>query len=779
MKVQDYSQMIRHMTRDKTTDVPGSMAHELRMAQGIRQQLVQGGAAGQPAIFENPKFINKVKNLVDKNLSNVKIADKLNSSPSTIQRVVNNLNISRKLGKPTRDMYEVLNKDKNFEKFFKEYLEKESKVEVAGRTRASKLWPVIEEVLKDVPKNASLKEKFNAIKNFNKSSTEYGYKTPIVKGKKYPKKMGDVLYAHLSNSFKDAEKGFGKLTIKQLADNIPAYSYKTLQFFFGEAKKDPEKFTGNAKQNIINAKTFINKLKDLGLKIAQGDFEQKAGGGRSYLFEPLTDNVKKKLKELKPLKTAKLDYDKATFRSLVKTFSQSSEDYKKFGFAKDAIALEKAANNLNLAMIKEFTSKPLGDFKGKPTLDILEKAMSKDDVARLRQFIEDTPQIKNVLSIAFDSSGKNGTYFKPRDLNQLSGSKLLRDILIEKDHIFPVKEISMVEKPTKTKMGRFGPGGALAETPFNKVLTTGYFNNSLRNKIQNFLGSGRIKPEAIKQINNTLKGLDTTIYHNGNYYGGKITPSIEKQINRLGYDKFDIQADVVNNIKEQDSAIKQLKNQKFSDSAIMRAVSKSKFAFPFTLGAGFLGYKGEDILKGTGLMDKEYELTASAGDAPLVEKGLSTGEKVAAGTAAGLGIGTKTGRKILGNTLSAAGLPLSVALNTAIGIDPTSAVDRTILAGEAALAPSMIKDAIRVTNKIKNPLLRKVAQGITTINPKYALKAARALSPIGIASLAGEGLYQVGKLGYEDQKRFNALSPEEQAAERAKQEAFAFDITGA
>ena len=49
-------------------------------------------------------------------------------------------------------------------------------------------------------------------------------------------------------------------------------------------------------------------------------------------------------------------------------------------------------------------------------------------------------------------------------------------------------------------------------------------------------------------------------------------------------------------------------------------------------------------------------------------------------------LGTKTGRKILGNTLSAAGLPLSVALNTAIGIDPTSAVDRTILAGEAALA---------------------------------------------------------------------------------------------
>ena len=149
-----------------------------------------------------------------------------------------------------------------------------------------------------------------------------------------------------------------------------------------------------------------------------------------------------------------------------------------------------------------------------------------------------------------------------------------------------------------------------------------------------------------------------------------------------------------------------------------------------------------------------------------------------AGATVGAMLPFKTGRKILGNTLSAAGLPLSVALNTAIGIDPTSAVDRTILAGEAALAPSMIKDAIRVTDKIKNPLLRKVAQGITTINPKYALKAASRLSPIGIASLAGEGLYQLGKLGYEDQKRFEALSPEEQAAERAEQEAFAFDITG-
>ena len=64
-------------------------------------------------------------------------------------------------------------------------------------------------------------------------------------------------------------------------------------------------------------------------------------------------------------------------------------------------------------------------------------------------------------------------------------------------------------------------------------------------------------------------------------------------------------------------------------------------------------------------------------------------------------------------------------------------------------------------------------------NKQTALKVARYASPLGIASLAGEAIYNVGKLGYEDQKRFNALSPEEQAAERAEQEKFAFDIEGA
>ena len=167
---------------------------------------------------------------------------------------------------------------------------------------------------------------------------------------------------------------------------------------------------------------------------------------------------------------------------------------------------------------------------------------------------------------------------------------------------------------------------------------------------------------------------------------------------------------------------------------------------------------------------------ASASDASSGTSSIVKNAAIGGGAAATLG--TKTGRKVLSNLLSAAGVPLSVGFNAIYGIDLESSLDRTILGTEAALAPMVVKDAIRVTDKIKNPLLKKVAQVATTINPKYALKAAKVLNPIGIASLAGEAVYNVGKLGYEDQKRFNALSPEEQAAERAEQEKFAFDVEG-
>ena len=59
-----------------------------------------------------------------------------------------------------------------------------------------------------------------------------------------------------------------------------------------------------------------------------------------------------------------------------------------------------------------------------------------------------------------------------------------------------------------------------------------------------------------------------------------------------------------------------------------------------------------------------------------------------------------------------------------------------------------------------------VRKGIETVaglrlpgvfTPANVLRAARVASPIGIATLAGEGLYQLGKLGYKEQQMINEM----------------------
>jgi len=115
------------------------------------------------------------------------------------------------------------------------------------------------------------------------------------------------------------------------------------------------------------------------------------------------------------------------------------------------------------------------------------------------------------------------------------------------------------------------------------------------------------------------------------------------------------------------------------------------------------------------------------------------------------------------------------------GLDLTTPAGRLSLGAEAAFAPELVKATIGATRGMKNRALQKGVQQVLNLGLKTptALRLARIASPLGLASLAGEGIYQVGKLGFEDQKRFDALTPEEQAAERAEQETFARSIEGA
>ena len=129
-----------------------------------------------------------------------------------------------------------------------------------------------------------------------------------------------------------------------------------------------------------------------------------------------------------------------------------------------------------------------------------------------------------------------------------------------------------------------------------------------------------------------------------------------------------------------------------------------------------------------------------------------------------------------GKTLSPIATPFGAgAIWGATGFDKESAVDRATLGAEAAFAPELVKMSSKITKPIQNQTMRSVVRGVLNAGMplKWAMKAARIASPIGWASLGIEGVYQLGKYAMEEQKRFEALSPEEQAGERAEQEEMA------
>ena len=107
--------------------------------------------------------------------------------------------------------------------------------------------------------------------------------------------------------------------------------------------------------------------------------------------------------------------------------------------------------------------------------------------------------------------------------------------------------------------------------------------------------------------------------------------------------------------------------------------------------------------------------------------------------------------------LQVAGTPLGAGVLTAgFGVDPTSAIDRSALAAEAAFAPALVKGAKQVAT---TPGMQRILN--LGLSPKMAMRAARIASPIGIATLAGEGIYQGGKYMLERKELLESLTDEQ------------------
>ena len=162
-------------------------------------------------------------------------------------------------------------------------------------------------------------------------------------------------------------------------------------------------------------------------------------------------------------------------------------------------------------------------------------------------------------------------------------------------------------------------------------------------------------------------------------------------------------------------------------------------------------------------------ITIGGVSAASAAEGLSTAEKVGSGAAGAATVGgAYAARKPIMSALGKAfnvGLgPTGIlGLNLALETDPTETLDRVGLETEAAFAPSLVKGATSVTDKIKNPMLRKIAEraSLAGMSPAMAMRAARVASPLGIASLGGEALYNYGKFAKDEIAKVKAMTPEE------------------
>ena len=775
--VKDYSQMIGFLTRDKTTDVPGSMAH------GLRTGLYDGGRAGFDAGGEVEKRTKIITNAVNKynKLFNDALAKKDISKIPPFQ------------GWFTKNYPDIPPGTAN------KYINQE-KVKVRPLIRDEVKYDFIQQLVDE----ANAKDKHTKWIDIESKVTDFG-----------------------KRKFKRADTNLYREYIDQL-DNIEDKYYKAFQNILDNPdeplnltfKKYPSETTGIGKTSFLkkylyeqvqagvpanikkalDSHPFYSKNKDLIEKYA---FYSGTTGGEGRSFQGKTFN--------EAMQFGKDNMGgKVIFSGGGKT-KGPAEDIYNFALRSwdTSNRQQKPVSEQKIQFFDKKTNKPIkwGDVpRGKDNskkLKINDVYFKYKDDAKNTKWDIETVRGKGKASGLFDE-----VYDSFKAYQTLINTKV--------DNPFGKGKVNLsevIEKVAEKGYGKTASVYGLAKDhqlgvsnePFKKIRIIPQRLNLTLKQIGDIKGSDKFKKDLTNELLQEFKGLKGTKYNqavqnnilnlakevNEGYtttdsgyteLGKKIVSDSEKlkmyspqeqvYIKQMAgeispYKAGQILAQSKSGPKLAQRYIPVL--QKISKTGGAKGKAAARALSIIAAGVG--GYKMEDILKGTGLMDKEYELTASAGDAPLVEKGLSTGEKVAAGTAAAGTIGTKTGRKILGKGLNLAFGPTGmVGLNVALGTDPKESLDRVGLGLEAAFAPSLVKGVTDVSSKIKNPLLRKGIETLAGVripgvmNPANALKIARVASPLGIATLGGEALYNYGKFAKNEIDRVRAMPEDERRA---------------
>ena len=683
--VKDYSQMIGHLTRDKTTDVPGSMAH------GLRTGFYDGGRAA----FENGKKVSP-NNISKSEASYKAYEDKFGKE--LLDKAAQD-----KYGKNFRDL------DKTNElKFFKSQVNK------------------YEDFIKENKRYPNLTEAYNI------GLTQGGKKSSI---------MTDEVKTKIKDIYSSGEGGSTYISKKLAEEGVNIDDSTIRRFITAEEEAGdivrPKKFKTQEAKAPKDRYNIIREVTDRdlrGFKVGSNQTEVLAPKGSKYKItfnipgSPETTKIPSAYQGTQYFKT-KAQADKAIAGS------------KKF--SKDLVKQGKANKGLREIILEEISDPNIeADIGRMKTFEDLATAHR----ASYKQ-ISKLGELYNILNLGVEAPGINSgairkfenkldnLYKEQNNLIKTARRSTNKGIEIPKNiqkRIDDVnKEISTVVDLTNQRVQ-----GILVDAKTLKPYTYGI------NYIKTY-GMGFLDNKPVKDITNEdLKVIEDNM---------KFQVAREKKLGK-GTESF---------LRDRQDLLKYTKE--LSEPGFINKIpAKLK---PIALATG---------------------MTIGGVSAANAAEELSTAEKVGSGAAGAAAVGgayaaRKPIMSALGKGINVGLGPTGIlALNAALGTDPTQSLDRVGLGLEATFAKPLVKSATSVTDKIKNPMLRKIAEraALAGMSPAMAMKVARVASPLGIASLAGEGLYQVGKLGYEDQQRFNALSPEEQAAERDEQEKFAFDIEG-
>jgi len=734
--VKDYSQMIGYLTRDKTTDVPGSMAHGLRTGLydggrvnfrlGKKVQLTKDMIESMAAKDDGMRAADILKELKKDRTKRYVTATGTPINRNMIQRVLTGagdrtLEIADKIPEGYITSVELFEKLPISKKDYYRNVYKPGYGGQKGTLFTRKIDELLEPIklpgvqtiyFKDPTKEElKLFEKYSSRKGILKERTAKLMKDfNDAFSKKYAK--GEL------PTIDEIQKLFPDVT-PTTAGNVTAKLgqwYKGTEFLNPELESiDLNKDLATKIQKAMSSSRFGRFYPDQAYQTALNTIDE-AIGRDAGTFKAFKDAASKALKQ-----------------AGLPIYSKNSP----FGFNLNEMAGVTGASRTKTAAFSDFVDIAEGSFNQKQLgafqkefaaireqldgLDLANKPQNQKQAQSLIEGFEDT------IKYYENATGSELPKLGLGTADNYYSAERLTDI---------AKERSIGEKRSRNQMFKKIPGtdllGASKNSGYTVVMPENY------RTFGQILETGK-RGELKKNVQNTLDGMKKFF----NEYDEKkmfqklknATPDTLKKMMKVIPKFVSLEDDFTN-----------------------------AYGYPLTAGLdSSIGVKKEDKT-----FAEKNPLTTQTG-------------LTSAGTA---GVLKATGTPIkeaLSRFSKGAFSPLGLGvLNVGLGVDPTQSVDRLGLGLEGIFFKDAVKGSIGATKGMKNRALQKGIQRILNagMSVPTALKVARITNPLGIASLGLEGLYQVGKLGYEDQKRFNALSPEEQAAERAEQEKFAFDIEG-